>query len=343
MSDAAATGPFNVLFTCAGRRVALLEAFRGAMASLGLSGRILVTDITPTAPTMHRADEGLLVPPIGSDEYLPRLREIVGAYDVRLLVPLTDRDLMLLAEQRDALAQLGCTAMVAPSETMAVCRDKRRFHEMLARTGLPQMRTWTLEAFLSRPVFPCFVKPVNGSAGIGAGRIDDQEALRAHVATYGADLIVQEYVAGQEFTMDVFRRRDGVVCAVVPRQRLSIRGGEVEKGITVRDDALVEQTLRMISHLPGAWGVMNAQCRRRPDGTALFFEANLRFGGGAPLTIAAGVDLPGMVIREVLGMPVEPRIGRFTDNLLMMRYDEAVFQRVEQPEHLPGYAQPTGR
>ncbi len=329
-----------VLFTCAGRRVVLLRAFRAALERLGVAGPLIATDLTVAAPALHVADVAACVPPVRDAGYLDALLELTRRHRPRLLVPLTDLDLPILATSREAFAEVGCSVMVAPPGVIADCRDKHRFQALLARAGLAGIPTVTLEAFRAEPFYPCFVKPTSGSAGVGSARIESPAGLDAHVATFGPELVVQQYVPGQEFTIDIFCRRDGVVCAAVPRQRLSVRCGEVEKALTVRDDELIAAACRLADHMPGLWGVINAQCRRPPGGPPRFIEVNPRFGGGAPLALAAGVDLPAMVLAEVLGRPVAPALGQFTDRLLMLRYDEAIFTPIDDPASLPGYAQP---
>ncbi len=335
--------PFNILFSCVGKRVSLLGSFRKALEELGLEGELVGTDITTAAPAMHVVDHPELVPPAGTLHYTPRLIELVEKHKIRLLIPLTDLDLRVLARHAAKFEALGCTVMISSQDVVSVCRNKLEFSNVVNEAGLHGIHTMDLKAFKGKPFYPCFVKPVHGSAAFGAGRVRNERELKAHVRTFGEQLIVQEYVPGQEFTVDVFRRRDGVICAVVPRQRLSIRTGEVEKGIAVNDPQLIEATLRLLEHLPGCWGVINAQCRRPSDGQPRFFEINLRFGGGAPLSIAAGANLPKMVIQEVLGQTVEPAIGQFADKTLMLRYPEAIFTTVDDPTKLPGYQEPDAK
>ncbi len=341
MSSANATdGAFGILFTCAGRRVALVRAFAEALADVGLAGPLVAADVTPAAAALHVADVAEIVPPVRSAGYVDRLLEVVRRHAIRLVVPLTDLDLVALAAQAGRFAERGCTVMIGPESIVRACRDKIAFHKLVAGAGLPSIRTVSLAAFRAAPFFPCFVKPVGGSAAVGTARVDDERALAAHVRTFGEALLVQEVVEGSEYTVDVFRRRDGVVVAVVPRQRLEIRAGEVARGVTVNDPGLIGAALRLVDHLPGLWGAFNIQCRRPPGGEAYVFELNPRFGGGAPLSIAAGVNLPRLLIDEVLGRPAEPCVGRFTDGLLMLRYDDAIFTPAGDPRALPGYDRP---
>ena len=335
--------PFNILFTCVGRRVALLRAFRRAMDDLGLTGKLVGTDMTHAAAAMQIADCREIIPPVNTLHYIPALRELVARHAIRLVVPLTDLDLRTLSRHAEEFAAMGCQFMVGGEDAIAHCRDKLKFNAVIRNAGLRLIRSCDIHEFRQNPFFPCFDKPLHGSSAVGSGRLRNDREMRAHIATFGDLLMFQDYVPGQEYTIDVFRRRDGVVCAVVPRQRLAVRSGEVEKGITVNDPQLIDSVLRLVEQLPGMWGVFNAQCRRPIGGVPHFFEVNARFGGGVTLSIQAGADMPKMLLMELLGQPPEPRVGQFTDRLMMMRYDEAIFTVVDDPSQLPGFKEPISR
>ena len=335
------------MFTCAGRRVALLAAFRIAMEELGVDGKLIATDLTSAAPAFQVADIGATTVPVGRIEYIPALLKLVKKHHVGLIVPLTDLDLRSLARQRDKFEELDCTIMVGSEQAVALCRDKAKIGQLLGDAGLAVIKTYSLKDFTRKPFYPCFVKPIGGSAGIGASIINNSHELQNHVSVFGGRLIVQQYLPGQEFTIDVYRSRDGKVRSVVPRQRLTVRCGEVEKAITVKDDSLIEAASKLAGLLEGMWRVFCCQCRRlatdrsaRPQ----FFEINPRFGGGVPLSIAAGANLPLYLLQEVLGAPITATVGDFTDRLLMLRYDEAVFTKFEDnPKSLPGFETPKFR
>jgi carbamoyl-phosphate synthase large subunit len=341
-SGGGAARRLNILFTCAGRRVSLLQAFRAAMAELGIEGKLVATDITDTSPAFQLADVRELAPAVGQISYVPALLNVVRKHQVNLLVPLTDLDVRCLGRQRAEFAKLGCTAMVGSEQAIMTCRDKRGLVEVLKKAGLPTIRTLNLADFKTAPFYPCFIKPLRGSGGIGAGVLREERDLKAHVATYGELMIVQDYVPGPEYTVDVYRSRDGQVRSVVPRQRLAVRSGEVEKGLTIRDAKLTEAAVRLSAMLGDLWGVFCLQCRIH-EGQIYFFEVNPRFGGGAPLSIQAGANFPLYVMQEVLGLPITARMGQYQENLLMMRFDDAYFMKVDNPELLPGIQAPTFR
>ena len=315
----------NILFTCAGRRVVLMEAFRRALTELGLEGRILAADVTAASAAYQRADVGVLVPPAQTVQYVPALLDACRGHHVGLVVPLTDLDLRTLAQHRRQFTQAGADVMIGSSQTIRLCRDKTLTMEYLQQRGLPAIRTLSLEQFRQSPFFPCFIKPIRGSASVGTALLHSEAELKAHLATFGDLMLIQDYVPGAEFTVDIYRSKAGRVECVVPRQRLVIRSGEVEKALTVDDPELIEAGMRIGQGLDDTWGVINAQCRRPPGGQAHFFEINPRFGGGVPLAIAAGADLPRYVIEDALHLPLTAKLGHFRPNVLMLRYDESIF------------------
>ncbi len=339
-----AKGDFNILFTCAGRRVSLMNSFRRAMAELGLRGNLFATDVTTSSPAYQLADRGFLVPPTRRVEYMPALLDIAERNAVSLVIPLTDLDLRPLSRHADRFRRFGCEVMVGSQDIVMNCRDKRKTHTMIEEAGLAGIVTLTLEEFRAKPFYPCFIKPIMGSAGFGAAILRSTRELDAHIATFGDIMLLQEYVPGQEYTIDVYRTRSGVIRRIVPRQRLVVRSGEVEKALTVKDTQLIEAAARLSTRLDGLWGVYCCQCRRVPGQPPRFFEINPRFGGGTPLSIAAGANLPLYLLQEVLHLPTDDRpVDDFVDNMLMLRYEDACFSRVAEPTALAGYDSPIFR
>jgi carbamoyl-phosphate synthase large subunit len=166
---------------------------------------------------------------------------------------------------------------------------------------------------------------------------------------------VQEQAAGEEFTVNFFVGRDGRCRAAVPHRRIATRGGEVAQGITVRQRELIAIADRIAQALPGAWGPMCYQAFVEPRGvssepecrpadgrdprsahdgaagetsdplTIRLIELNARFGGGYPLTHAAGANFIRWLIHDRLGRPIPESYPHWQAGLIMSRWDDAVF------------------
>ena len=103
-----------------------------------------------------------------------------------------------------------------------------------------------------------------------------------------------------------------------------MRSGEVSKGVT-RKNSLYQTLLEKMAVLEGARGCITAQffCNEE-TGEFYGVEINPRFGGGFPLTYAAGGNYPGWLMREYLGDGEIPFSDDWENNLIMLRYDAKV-------------------
>jgi carbamoyl-phosphate synthase large subunit len=326
----------NVLLTSVGRRVALLRAFRRELASYAPGGRVLATDASPLSAAFQDADGAFRVPPCASPEYVPALLELVRRERVRVLVPLIDTELEVVAAHRDDFLREGCRAIVSDAAQVTLTRDKARSARRFRELGFDAPRVFGPDELAdaeSLP-YPVFLKPLRGSASIGAVCIRDPKELRFHLGRTDHP-VVQSLEQGEEHTVDVFADLDGRARCAVPRQRLETRAGESSKGRTVKDRVVMEAASRLVEALGGCRGCITLQCFRGPAARVVFFEANLRFGGGYPLSYAAGANYPGWLLRLAAGEPV-PDFDAWEDGLLMLRYDDAVFVRGSGRREPPG-------
>jgi len=321
----------TLLVTCVGRRVELLQAFRAAARRLGLRLRLIGSDSTPTAPALSCADRAVLVPSIADEEYIPALVEVVRQEQVAALIPTIDTDLPKLSASRQAFAAAGCQALLADPDVIDICRDKVRTFRFLQERGIDTPTTYTPEGIraLREHRFPYFAKPRYGSASLGAHKIEDELDLNYFLQKI-PEPIVQEFVAGLEYTLDVYVGLTGVPRCVVPRARWQVRSGEVSKGVVIKDRRIMEAGKRVVEALgPSVRGLVTLQCIVTAEHRIRFIEINPRFGGGAPLGIAAGADYPGWLMQELLGRTPAIAFDGFRHGLVMLRYDWSAFMPLE--------------
>ena len=154
--------------------------------------------------------------------------------------------------------------------------------------------------------FPVFAKPRQGAGSRGIRLVPDRQALEALPTDEG--LIVQDLLPGEEYSVDVIADANGGIVAAVPRTRARVDSGVAIAGRTVRDPEL-EDTAAAVARAIGLVGVANVQLRRDRSGRAMLLEVNPRFPGALPLTIAAGVDIPSLVVDLFLGETLPDRVG----------------------------------
>jgi len=314
----------NTLFTSVGRRVELMRAFRAAYKTLNLGGRIVAVDIDPLAPALQLADSFYLVPEVNSSDYIPTLLEICRCEQIRLSFPLIDTEIPTLAKHREEFARRGTHLGAGTVEGVRIASDKWLTHEFFQRLGLPTPRSWLPEHLSEKETaFPLFVKPRYGSAAKSTFRILNQRELDFFVG-YIPMPIIQEYLPGPEITTDVVCGHKGDILAVVSRRRIEVRSGEVAKGVTMYDPFISEACQKIATALAFTCP-FTVQCILK-DSMPYFTEINARLGGGIPLAIAAGVDVPRLLLEDRAGLPLTSQpLGTYQVGLYLTRYDDSFF------------------
>jgi len=311
----------NVLITAGSRRVPLVQAFQRALRLTG-GGRVVVADINPLSPTVCSTERSYHAPLSTDSEYLDVIAGICQSERIGLIVPTIDDELPVFAGAVDRFAGSGVKVAVSPLATATICNDKLATCRVLAEQGVAAVAT-TLPADLpADPAFPLFIKPRGGRGGVGAFAVRSRRELDFFL-DYVPDPVVQTYLEGPEFTIDVLCDWTGEPLSIVPRERVVIRAGVVDRGRTVRDSRFTELAMACTRAMRFA-GAINIQCRV-VDGVPVVFEINPRFSGGIPLTIAAGADFPRMLVELARGRRVPPALGRFQPDLWMTNYEASVF------------------
>jgi carbamoyl-phosphate synthase large subunit len=264
---------------------------------------------------------------------------------VQLVVPLADLDHGVLAGARDKLG--GALVLVAGEDAIRRCSDKYEAHLFFQQQGIGSPATWLAEDAPADLAFPVLVKARKGFGSRHIYRAHDAEELAFFLSYTTADSMVQTVCRGEEFSIDVFCDLESRCVGAVPRTMIESKGGESIKGASIKDWELIEFA-RVVAETLGLVGPGNVQCFREPDGKLLVTDVNPRFGGGFPLPTAAGSQFPQLALALAAGERLEPRLGEFTEGVVMTRFFSEVILRehgpgayepiAEQPEAVPGQA-----
>lgn len=267
------------------------------------------------------AENRRIVPAGRSETFVDELIALCRDDDVDVLFSTVDVELPGLAARRDELQAVG-TALAAPSHaTLVTCLDKYRLAQAVDGSArIPRTRLLTAEGVAEDWDFPVIVKPRSGAGSRGVRLVPDRPSLEA--IPLDDSILIQENLPGEEFSVDVLAGLDGGVIAAVPRSRERVDSGVSIAGRTVAR-AELSDTAAAVARAIGLTGVANVQLRYSVEGVPALLEVNPRFPGAMPLTIAAGVDMPSLLLDLVLGRPVPASIG-FRE-LANVRFLEDVF------------------
>jgi len=325
----------NILFTCIGRRVSLLESFRRAAKQLKINASLLGTDTTELSPALQLCDQRFSVKPTTHAGYIKQLISIVKANRVKLIIPTVDLDLKRLAQNKSKFTAMGCRVLVSDPGVINICQDKRKTYKFLLRNNFGTPATISIRTALknskssivnskSETRFPLFLKPWDGYASRGNAVVNNRKELLFYSKRI-PNAICQELVKGVEYTCDVYVDFGMKVRCVVPRRRIEVRAGEVSKGQVVKNTRIMSEATALVEKLGAGPGVITLQLFLTDDGKVKFIEINPRFGGGVPLSIKAGANFPKWILQELTSKKPNIPPDGFKDGLIMLRYDSEVW------------------
>lgn len=312
----------NILILSAGRRVELVQSFQKAAKTLNIKSNVVAGDCSETAPAIYFADRKAILPRINEDNYIDEIINVCKREGIRLVIPTIDTDLLLLSEERERIeSESGAVVLISSTDVISICRDKIITQKFLEENEFKIPQMYSEEELDSREIeFPLFIKPKSGSSSINTFKVNNIEELSTYRSLI-KEPIVQDFMEGKEFTVDVFLDFDGNLITVVPRLRMATRSGEISKGKIIKDREIIEDIKRLVEVLKPI-GHITVQLMKTNKGIE-YIEINPRFGGGAPMSIQSGADSCENLYRLLMGENLEYN-ENYRDNIMFFRFDNSI-------------------
>ena len=203
----------------------------------------------------------------------------------------------MILPTRDAELKLGTHR--CSDETIDICVDKFRFYEWCKTNGFG-----TPEVY--------FIKPRISKSG------------------KETEVLWQELVGGEEYSVDLFADFGGQVISAVPRRRSIVINGESAVTTTVRNEKLLSSSVSLARQL-GLIGHNVLQCFMKESGEILWTDVNCRFGGASDVGIRAGCWSPLWLLRLINGEGVRPRLGEYMVGMTGYSFTEWTFGGLQEP------------
>ncbi len=312
----------KILFTSIGRRVELIQEFASAAKVLSCDLEIYGSDIATTAPALRFCDHTVISPKIRNAEYIPFLLEYCKNNHIDALIPTIDTDLLLLANNKEAFRSVGTIVIVSDEDKIKICQDKRLTSNYFKSVGL--LAPKSVDDFTNYSEgFPAFIKPRGGSSSIFAYKVNNEQELKTYTNRV-PDYIIQPFITGTEYTVDVFCDFDGNPIYITPRIRLTVRSGEVLKTEIDQNEVIIEEIKQLISDYKPCGAITVQLIRQNETGKNFYIEINPRYGGGAPLTMKAGANSAIALIKLLCGEKVEYQPKAAEDGAVYCRFDQSV-------------------
>jgi len=262
-------------------------------------------------------------PAEGAQRYVSFVAETAARIGAAVVLPCTERSLNALAGREEAFPP--ATVLAAPPPALlARATDKAELARLAGAAGLGAPTTVELgrddlAARRSELSFPAVLKPAQSTIRVAAVTVDQPPAVRVDSfdeldALLGerpeGRWLVQPFLAGELIAVSGVAWRGELVCAchqVARRIHPPGCGASALAETVVRDEAVERGVAQILGRL-GLSGIFELQLIRAA-GAAHAIDFNPRVYGSIGLAIAAGLNLPAILVDLVLGR--EPRAGTY--------------------------------
>jgi predicted ATP-grasp superfamily ATP-dependent carboligase len=254
--------------------------------------------------------------------YLEALVAFVRDHSVRVLLPVGDASITMLAPQRERFAEHGCTLAVASDAALEIANDKVRTLELADKLGIPYPKSLPLagvediRAAEAAFGYPYVVKPTVSWTGQAAERatptevINEEEAVKAtdNCLATGCEVIAQQLASGDRISISVFMANGELLayCGCTALRTTPPLGGVSVQRVSIAiDKDLLDATVSLVT-AAGVEGASEVEYRCDAQGNPLLMEINPRLAGTLENAMHSGVNFPLMIWQWATGQPVQP-------------------------------------
>ncbi len=256
------------------------------------------------------------IPFANSSDFIPAMAKIVKERNIEAIYPAMDLVITILKEHEK---ELGCKVVASPVETTQISLSKELTYKKLDGSVLiPKVFSP-----LNVPVdeFPVFAKPKVGYGAKGTKKLSNQDEVNSFVKGKD-DLLIVEYLPGEEYTVDCFTDREGHLLYSAARKRNRVKDGiSVNTFFVDNQDEFTSITEDINSKIKfrGAWFY---QVKRNKAGKLCLLEIASRLGGSSLLSRAIGVNFALLSLFDIFDYNVS-----ITKNDYKVELDRALENR----------------
>lgn len=259
-----------------------------------------------------------IVPPVHDASWIDVLNRLIAEHHIDYVFPAHDDVVLALAQNAERLA---AKVVSSPRETCLITRSKSETYRLFA--GLLPVPTLYDDPDLI-PRYPVFVKPDKGQGSLGARAVRTREHLRA-IQQDQENLLIMEYLPGDEYTVDCFSDRERGLLFCRGRQRVRMRSGISMNSHSVgeAENLVFREYAEIISTKLALYGAWFFQVKKDRSGTYKLLEIAPRIAGTMALHRVLGVNFALLSIYEQERIPFDVLVNHMDveiDRALVNRY-----------------------
>jgi predicted ATP-grasp superfamily ATP-dependent carboligase len=256
------------------------------------------------------------------DAYAEAVLAFVREHQVKVVLPVGDANITLLAPRRERFKELGAMLAVASDAALEIANDKVRTLEVATKLdiaypkSIPVTGVEDLRAAEAEFGYPFVLKPTVSWTGAVALRavpcevVNEAEATEAtaKMLATGCEVLAQQLATGRREGVSLFIVDGEMVayCGCAAHRTTPPLGGvsAMRESIPVSDE-LLDAAVRLATTI-GVEGPSEVEFRRDAQGRPLLMEINARLAGTLENAMHSGVNFPLMIWQWGVGQPIEP-------------------------------------
>lgn len=334
--------PVSVVIGSAGRRLYLIRWFREAFQTLGVDGRVIVTESDISSAAFTAGDHGVLMPRYSDAAYEKAMLRMVEDLQPAMFLSVNDYELALLGGGLGSkLRDRGVVVPGICDQLLTKVTDKFLMARLLQDAGLPTPETVLASdaAGIRRTVdqWPRVVVKHRYGSGSSGLSIVDPTSLSGAIAQAAASapgddhltplerVVVQPYIEADEYGLDVvgsFEPPHQRTYRGLARRKIRMRAGETDKAVSVDPSdfaALAEKLGRTLEPM----GLIDVDVLSSPDSKSYIIDINPRFGGGYPFVHLAGANVPLFYIASLFDGQLSDEWATYKSGIVSAKFEEA--------------------
>lgn len=252
------------------------------------------------------------LPLITDVEFIDALNQLIEEKQIDVIFPTHDTVAEYMAEHQ---GEIHAKVISADAETSEVCRDKKKTFDLFSDCSF-------CPAIYTAPeCFPIFAKPRRGQGAIGAYKMSTPSEVPSDVNW--DDMVLCEYLPGDEYTVDCITDQHGTLCGVFPRSRKRVLAGITVGGATEPLSKEINYIAETINSRLKFLGLWYFQIKKDCNGQFKLMEISTRCAGTMCLSRARGVNPALLSVYIAMGKEVSVFSNQYNvtvDRTFISRY-----------------------
>lgn len=257
------------------------------------------------------------LPNMSDNSFIDKLNEIIEKYKISFIFSGHESMILFLQEHKN---EIKATIVSSCYETALICRYKSKTYKALEGFDFVP-RTFKLHEVTE---FPVFVKKDDDQGARHAYRVEDRQQLELYASQ--DNMIICEYLPGEEVTVDCFTDRYGNLRLCNPRAADRMMAGIDVHARRILNDPIITDIAENINKTIKFHGQWFFQIKKDINGKYKLLEIATRFAGAFGLTLGMDINLPLLALRDFDGKDIE-----ISYNDLPIEADKQFISRFETP------------